>query len=366
MIICVDLSQHTKKTLDALIESGQYSDYGEVITVAIANLAVLERNVRSQGALLLDSTLEDGPSAMMVTEGDGPYESASIEVSQLFAKPPTVERQLYAAPLPPTPWSSGDPVPLERWFFGQYNRVLPVKASCRGLANMLLEKPEGVTVDEASTAIVSAASQLGKSLRMFERSLELHRDNALSTAFPSAGKKAEKSRLRFGNQFIAGTTKENNLTGFLADLSLLNYTSSARDRVALTDPGWWFAMAGNPVLDGTQEGPTQKFTDEERHILLSHIQDSVPREDSAFRSVLTAVDSGVTTPNEMDEDFVRLVSDAPVSAAFVSTQRSGAVARMVDLGLLVRLREGVHVEYVLTEDGTDYLSGKSIQTRNDK
>ena len=153
---------------------------------------------------------------------------------------------------------------------------------------MLLEKPEGVTVDEASTAIVSAASQLGKSLRRFERSLELHRDNALSTAFPSAGKKAEKSRLRFGNQFIAGTTKENNLTGFLADLSLLNYTSSARDRVALTDPGWWFAMAGNPVLDGTQEGPTQKFTDEERHILLSHIQDSVPREDSAFRSVLTA------------------------------------------------------------------------------
>src|SRR5207249_3298847 len=55
--------------------------------------------------------------------------------------------------IPPTdPWSSKT-VPIEKWILGQYNRLLPAKASCRALANLLREHPDGVPVNRARKTI---------------------------------------------------------------------------------------------------------------------------------------------------------------------------------------------------------------------
>ena len=45
MIVCFNCSPETKEKLDSLIKSGQYNDYSEAITLAIANLAVLQEEV---------------------------------------------------------------------------------------------------------------------------------------------------------------------------------------------------------------------------------------------------------------------------------------------------------------------------------
>ena len=364
MVICFEASKHTRSRLDILIEDGQYEDYGDVIAVAVANLAVLQSQVRSQGALVLDFSRDDVGPEQVATEGDLRHSTrAPIRVPDLFETPGAIERQTRSAPMPTREYSSGEPIPLERWLFGQYNRILPLKASCRGLANMLVGQPDGLLIDEAAATIVEAASQLGMSLRRLESKVGLHRDDALSTAFPSSGKRAEKSKLRFASQFVVATTKTNDLTGLPSDLGLVNYTSPSKDSIALTEPGWRFAAAPNPVLDGNQKQATDKLGDEECEVLLSHICEAVPREDFAFRAVLAAVRSGRTSPNQIDEDFVRLAADNQVSPAFISTQRSGAVSRMVDLGLLVRSRRGVRVEYVLTEGGENYLARKPVAAR---
>ncbi len=45
----------------------------------------------------------------------------------------------------------------------------------------------------------------------------------------------------------------------------------------------------------------------------------------------------------------------PFSRAFLSTQRAGAISRMTDLGLVVRVREGLRVAYVASHFGKQYL-----------
>jgi hypothetical protein len=44
-----------------------------------------------------------------------------------------------------------------------------------------------------------------------------------------------------------------------------------------------------------------------------------------------------------------------LSQSFLASQRSGAVSRMSDLGLIERRREGVRVFYAATEDGVVFL-----------
>ena len=44
-----------------------------------------------------------------------------------------------------------------------------------------------------------------------------------------------------------------------------------------------------------------------------------------------------------------------LSQSFLASQRSGAVSRMSDLGLIERRREGVRVFYAVTDDGRAFL-----------
>lgn len=358
MIICFEASRQTKNEVDFLLKNGTYSDMNEVLNMAVANLVLLQRRVEAEGAIILDS--EGGPSEAQNVGLGRASDAASgrprIVVPALLALPMYEDEPPPFVPMPMVESPKNDQeVALERWIFGQFNRLLPVKVSCRGLANLLIRQPSGVKIDVASRSVVDAASKLGSSLREFEAEYDLHRDHALSTAFPTAGKKADKSRLRFSTQFIAGRNKDGDLTGFLADLGLINYSSDDRDRIALTEPGWNFAYVSNPVLEGKQEEPTQKFTVEEQHILVSHIIESVPVEDFAFRTVLEHVSWGHSNPSDLDSKIAQFAAEG-TSPAFISTQRSGVVCRMIDLGLIARVRNGIRVEYVITSDGSEYLA----------
>jgi hypothetical protein len=44
-----------------------------------------------------------------------------------------------------------------------------------------------------------------------------------------------------------------------------------------------------------------------------------------------------------------------LSQSFLASQRSGAVSRMSDLNLVSRVRDGIRVSYVLTDEGTAFL-----------
>jgi len=48
MIICFECSHATKEALDRLLSEGQYVDYSEVLSVAVANLVVLQNQIRKR------------------------------------------------------------------------------------------------------------------------------------------------------------------------------------------------------------------------------------------------------------------------------------------------------------------------------
>jgi hypothetical protein len=214
-----------------------------------------------------------------------------------------------------------------------------------------------------ASEIASHAAKLGDYLRQLDEASGVHRDDTLSFAFPySTSENGDKSRLRFANQFVASFTKQGMLSGLPAELKLVNRDHSRNPRVLLTEAGWRFAMISNPILDKGADGRQPKFSEEEVDFLVEHIRTRVPAEDFAFRSVLDTVASGANTPEQLDEGLEKFLTkrtDKPFTPAFLTTQRAGVVSRMIDLGLVQRVREGINVTYVITKKGSEY-SPKSV------
>jgi hypothetical protein len=93
----------------------------------------------------------------------------------------------------------------------------------------------------------------------------------------------------------------------------------------------------------------------------------VPVEVFAYRVILGAVSDGQTSPDQIDTAMKAYLDGQradTLSQSFLASQRSGAVSRMSDLGLIERRRDGVRVSYTATEDGLAFLKqSTNHQTR---
>ncbi len=392
MIVCFKCSSRTKTLLDSLLDSGQYRDYSEVISLALDNLSVLQNEPLSKGALTLEyendlmslhtrlgtdpgSEHSDAPPHSNKQDG----EKVDLQPNALLTEGPASIPSLFlldgigglsslASP-PDDVWTMTQEIPLERWIFGQYNKFLPAKISCRALAHLLQDAPDGVKLDDAAFKISQEALTIGSLLARYDKQNSTKRDDALSTAFPSLDREVEKSRMRYANQFVANVTKKGKVSGLLIDLKLINHTGGNKPRLMLTKAGWSFAKLRNPILDNIPPRIVEKFSAEERTFLLDHISGSVPTEDFAYRAILAAVDAGARTPDELDtalQEHVSKDTDQTLTKSFLATQRSGAVSRMVDLGLMMRERDGRRVSYSTTDLGRQYAEDKLISFQRSK
>ncbi len=251
-------------------------------------------------------------------------------------------------------------LPPARWLFGQYNKFLATKATCRALLNLLFESPAGIAVAEASNKISYAACTLGDYLQRLDQRLQSRREDAFAAAFPSSATAngGGESRLRFGNQFVAHM-RQDRLGGFPAALRLVALDAAKEPRLSLTRAGAQFASLENPVLDGATNPPARKLSEAEVEFLLNHIIHTVPEEASAYAAILGAIQSGANTPDTMDE-FLRqrfnLQTEEAITKTFLTTQRTGAISRMADLGLIAREKQGLRVTYLLTKPGREFRS----------
>ena len=248
---------------------------------------------------------------------------------------------------------------MDRWVFGQYNKLLPAKASCRALTRLLRDKPDGIDISDASWQIADEAWALGDVLAAWDEYYGSDRDAALATAFP----RGSDGRRRYASQFVATITKDGQISGLLNDLKLINRVKDTEPRVSLTEAGWKFAAMSNPVLDAAGDKPTRKFSEEETEFLFDHITRNVPIENFAYRAILKAINNGADNPDKIDATLAKYVSsDAQhkLTKSFLSTQRSGAISRMADLGLVARARDGVKVSYLITVTiGREFMKRKS-------
>ena len=281
MIICFNCSSDTKTSLDDLMATGQYKDYSEAISAGIANQLLLHGRIGKDGTLVLGGSVttsvgrqDSGPSSVATPDSrrrkprgrsrrpsGGPARRRTIPDAvsghQLDGEPgevPDIFRldgirssrpRRFADPLGDE-WVEGQDVPLDQWMFGQFNKLLPAKASCRALAHLTLREPEGVPLEAAASTISAEALRLGNLLRRHDKAHRVDRDSRLATAFPASGRDSSKSRDRYANQFVGTVTKVGQTSGLLAELKMINCVNQQASRVLLTEAGWQFGVRQRP------------------------------------------------------------------------------------------------------------------------
>lgn len=385
MIICINCTTVTKSKIDKLLDDNLYRDYSELIAAAVDSLWMLEQEIAEKGALVIGEgpttrtalaassrvetatrlkrqKAEHAPDRRKSPQRIAPMVTASdpVRIPDLFLSAGLDKLSAVAAEIPAT----GEPnraITLDRWLFGQYNKLLPVKANCRALLRIAAEHPQDVALEDAAPRIGKAAALLGDYLADHDRRHQIARDDLLATAFPRSGPDAEKSRARYANQFVGSVNSQGVLSGMLWDYRLAVLAPGSAARLMPTEPALQFARLTNPVLDGCQTDPAQKFSPEEAAFLLDHIRAHVPVEAFAFRTLIQAIAEGAITPDKLDEALrvhVPAETNRSLSPSFLTSQRSGALSRMADLGLIARERKGVRVSYIVTEQGQRLIESK--------
>ena len=405
MLVCFRCAPETKDRLDTLVASGAYRDHGEVISAAVMNLVLMEKEFASNGQVVIDGSTSgngDGEATpgerptvsqqnrrkkravkkkspqkkpkvgksmgrKEPTEAKTPVAAAKEElmkrphIPRIFlrdALPDAEPRGL--ADLAGDMWAHGQEVPLDRWVLGQFNRLLPAKVNARALIHLFVREKGGLEIARAAEMVATEALNLGDYLAAIDEERKVARDDALATAFPQRRKDPEKGRTRYANQFVVYQNGRGELSGLMIDLKLINVEICRRERrIIPTHTAWDLAQMENPILDGAGNGAVQKFSDQERAFLVEHVLRGVPVESFAYRVILETVMQGDNTPEKIDGALKKYVSQdraEQLSQSFLTSQRSGAVSRMSDVGLIERHREGVRVIYGVTKQGEQFLS----------
>ena len=378
MVICFDCDGKTKAVLDELLTSDDFGDYSEVIRTAIANLAILRRRIPRSGSAIINEgevLSADGESRVKASEQVAASKGTSVGASSPQYKQsalgiPALFLRDHISSAPPTfaemttePWERQAKIPLPEWIFGQYNKLLPAKVTCRALIHLLASKPNGVPLSKAAGVIAEEAAVFGDFLASLDSKHGLRRDEALQTGFPrttvSAGLRvANSGQVRYANQFVAEATKTE-VSGLPIALKLIN-CEGPDYLIRLTEPGWRLGSLVNPVLDKGEPEGSKKFSNEEIVLLLDHITLNVPVELYAYRTLLSAISGGANTPDKLNASLQEMdiwwQNRKPKDVvSLLNSQRSGAISRMADLELLQRDRRGTRVTYRLTNSGEEFL-----------
>jgi hypothetical protein len=250
-------------------------------------------------------------------------------------------------------------VPVERWIFGQQNRILPVKVNARMFANLIASSERDLDLDVVATEVSRGAGDVYAYLHRIDIRRGHKKDDLLATAFPEPG--SEKAASRYANHFVAYESTRGTLSGMLIQWKFASVKrAKGRTRLLPTRECIEFANLKNPLLDSSAmpaSGPA-KLSEEEIRWALTHIANNVPVETSAYLMLLRGIDSGASAPESLDR-FVRETTEVKKETTddFVGTQRAGAISRMVDLNLVRRVRSGTRVTYEKTGLGSEFLAG---------
>ena len=383
MLICFHATTEAKGALDAILATGRFRDISEAVSMALVNYNVIHQTVPQAGQIFPPDG--PGPSACSIeaataassrppsrpmTAHTTPSAVATSEIPDAFSLKTTTIDRITLLQAPPVPDAGATSLPPAQWLFGQFNKFLAPKATCRALLNLLLENPAGIPVAEASNKISYAACGLGDYLKALDDRLQSRREDAFSAAFPSSAiEGGGESRLRFGNQFVANIRQER-LAGFPAALKLVAIDTAKEPRLSLTKAGADFAILENPVLDARGTPPTRKLSQAEVKFLLSHIVKTVPEEASAYLAILTSIAANANTPEKIDKYLCdrfqlhvveRAKKPNEITATFLTTQRTGAISRMVDLGLISREKTGLRVTSCTTTSGNEFTKTINAQ-----
>lgn len=335
-LILADVPEYVVERARKFIGKGRYKDLSSFVTASMENQLALEEREGAEQVLTLATQQE---RAERPPSRELPL-AAELSIPQ--GQRPTVA-------YPPRP---GDTL-AEQWPWGQINKILPIKFTVRLLANEVSEMEPLVPLDVFRMEAARKAKDFGRWLAKNDAKYKRRWGERLSAGFP-IGKDEESSLNRYASHFVGYERKKDGaLFGALFELKFGNAEVIGRTlSVGLTGAGLEFARIPNPVLDNSDL--SSSLSEQEIEFYLEHIRARVPGEVYAFELILGLIAEGVNGREELNEQIKRTVP-LEWTDAVVNTQRAGAMARMYELVLIEKSRDGLRVEYGVTEQGMRWL-----------
>jgi len=344
----INIPKHLLDEIRKVLEKGEYNNVNELIITSIENQLTLESGEIIQEDLF--STVVKKPKYI-------PKEAHEKEGGLDYSKWLSVKNlgNIKTFPLPEIkdleqPNSNYN----DYWLWGQINRIFPIKVGLRVLVNMQQEKEDFVLLDDFHKHAGEIARGFGQKLAGIDNQLKRKRDERVSTALPM-GEKEEKAVGRYVSQFLAIKRTNGILDGAMARLKFVNIQSRNEKEasIGLTKEGLEFAKLKNPILDEDLQSENT-LSVEEADLYISHIRNHVPEELNPIKTILHIIKNGATTVTEIDREMKKIKPGW--TDVVVTTQRSGALGRMSELGLLEKNKKGVKVTYRISERGKKLIN----------
>jgi hypothetical protein len=202
------------------------------------------------------------------------------------------------------------------------NRFSPLKGSVRALANLAIRDEEWPRLRDFQAKAGHAARERGVHLLSEDRAAGRRAREKRSVAWP-IGSNPASALERYAFAFTLSMDGDS-ATGPLATLGLATVTDGC---AVLTEPGWEFASATSPVLDGGDG----TLSGDEVALLRDRLL-RAPSERQAIAEFLSAVRRAAGAQPRVDE----LLSawHAEWSADQAAAQRSAMIGRLGELGML--------------------------------
>ncbi len=338
MKMIADLPEYIVKEIRLLISQGRYSSVSDFLLTA------------SENQISLESFDDNEVLGIDLIKSSIPRNNTNL--SYQYAHPTdkilTLETKLISTK--DQEW--------ETWIWGQINRILPIKFAARSLAITVARNQDFPIHDEFCMNAGIEARKFGQELLTQDAHFNKPRDKKLSTGFPIGAKK-DSSLSRYWSQFIGYQKKDGSNTGALFDLVFADTLSADNEstRIGLTAAGLEFAEFINPVIDDNHFD--NALSDDEIAFYLNHIQTYVPGEVSLFKAILRLIEKGINRRENLNESIKNFIQGSNWSNGLISTQRSGAISRMYELGLLKKEKSGLEVQYIISDPGTQFLESIS-------
>lgn len=344
----VDLTQKQADEITKLINVGKYQTVAQFILTAIENQIYIE-NTGSEPLSSIVAARKDSDilnkSDLIVTK-----DSRNIALVEIKSQPKTVAAPTFselAASLYKTKEENC-------WLWGQTNKIFPVKIGLRALYT-IIGSEQWLYLEEYKEKAANIAAGYGTAIRKYEDKKNKLRDERISAGLPD--EKEFKSKFRYKGHFLAYMRKDGKLDGAMPFLRFVNLNKDEKGKIfiGLTESGLNFARIENPVID--RNDFEKSFSPTEIDFYLDYISKNVKGETSAIKWVLNKIMNGINDRNSINKELSREIAPSwgETSEAVVNTQRAGLMARMFELGLIDKKKDGITVTYIITDTGRKFL-----------
>jgi hypothetical protein len=328
----IDVPEGIHKKVVHLIAKGDYATMQDFALIALQNQLLIE-----------DASASDSEDRSNLRIAD----FSPMKTDEVNWKLSAIRAEVVV-----TATSTNDNITTD-WIFGQVNRVLPIKFGIRMLIVFLQDSGESLVLDWFREKAAEKARKFGKILEQHDEDSDRKRDERLSVGFPTG--QLAKSLRRYGSHFLGyqqPTTGRS--VGALPELgfAVIAEEQGGGYSIGITESGLRFGLLPNPAIDNDTGNETMSY--EEAIFYVEHVCERAPGEAKALGLILGMIAEGIDRPEGMDEKMTHIFPNW--SSSLRGTNRSGAIGRAADLGLLLKDRFGSGVQYKLSELGSQMLS----------